>query len=670
MKLGTRIIPTLAVAFFLVPTLFADDTAKPGDPPKKDGSVKSTAAPAASAKPKTAGKSLLAMPAAASRQMPAGGGGMGRHSERHGRRSGGQGDSTPRVELFMGYSFWRAVPDSTKNRIDGMHGGSTSLAYNLNRRVGLVVDFGGFKVDSLEFTNTGAGFTPSRVVDVKSNVFTVMFGPRVSWRDHDRFTPFLQVLGGVAHADDVTLVGCTAPIYACTPLLKETAFAMTAGGGLDYRLNHRIALRLFQAEYLLTRFQDPTSLTNDHGWQSNVRLSAGIVLRFGGDSMPPPPPNRSPVASCSVDKNTVYAGSGDTAEVRANASDPDNDSLTYSWTTNGGTVEGSGPEARWNSSGATPGTYKVKVRVDDGRGGTTDCSAEIRVEPQPNRPPTMNCSADRNSVVIGEAVLINANANDPENDSLTYSWKSSGGRVRGTGASIRLDTAGLKAGRYSVSGHVDDGRGGTADCQVGVEALEPPPPPEMVELEKRLDLHSIYFQTARPTAANPNSGLVRSQENILATLAEDFKKYLRFRPDAHLILGGHADERGSQEYNKDLTERRVERARNYLTEHGVSAAAIETRSFGKEDQLNAGQIKEQIAQNPDLTPDDRQQMLNNLQVMVLANNRRVDISLSTTGQQSTHRYPFNARDYLALISTKGGESNQTARPARKKKANH
>jgi hypothetical protein len=46
-------------------------------------------------------------------------------------------------------------------------------------------------------------------------------------------------------------------------------------------------------------------------------------------------------------------------------------------------------------------------------------------------------------------------------------------------------------------------------------------------------------------------------------------------------------------------------------------------------------------------------MLDNLQVIVLANNRRVDISLSTTGQQSVHRYPFNAQDALALISTKG-----------------
>jgi hypothetical protein len=55
-------------------------------------------------------------------------------------------------------------------------------------------------------------------------------------------------------------------------------------------------------------------------------------------------------------------------------------------------------------------------------------------------------------------------------------------------------------------------------------------------------------------------------------------------------------------------------------------------------------------------------MLDNLRVLVLANNRRVDVTLSTTGQQSVRRYPFNARDFLALISLKGGEKT----PAPKK----
>jgi len=174
----------------------------------------------------------------------------------------------------------------------------------------------------------------------------------------------------------------------------------------------------------------------------------------------------------------------------------------------------------------------------------------------------------------------------------------------------------------------------------------------------------------------PNAGLVDSQAEILNALAEDFKNYLKYAPNAHLILGGHADERGSQEYNKALTERRVDRTRNFLTEHDVPATDIETRSFGKEDNLSAEQVNQQIADNPDLNASDRQQMLSNLQVMVLANNRRVDVTLSTTGQQSTHLYPFNARDYLALINTRGndkkpavkknGPSKSARRPANKR----
>jgi len=188
-----------------------------------------------------------------------------------------------------------------------------------------------------------------------------------------------------------------------------------------------------------------------------------------------------------------------------------------------------------------------------------------------------------------------------------------------------------------------------------VEAPPPPPAPpaEQRELESRLALHSIYFQTARPTASNPNDGLVASQQTVLTALANDFKKYLAFRPEAHLILGGHADPRGSIEYNKALTERRVERTKRFLVEQGVPAASIETRAFGKQDNLSADQVRQLIEENPDLSAEDRQKILSNLPVIVLANNRRVDVTLSTTGQQSVRQYPFNAKDALALISTKG-----------------
>jgi hypothetical protein len=64
-----------------------------------------------------------------------------------------------------------------------------------------------------------------------------------------------------------------------------------------------------------------------------------------------------------------------------------------------------------------------------------------------------------------------------------------------------------------------------------------------------------------------------------------------------------------------------------------------------------------------LSREERQKMMRNLPLLVLANNRRVDVTLSTTGQQSVRRYPFNARDFLALISPKGVEKKP---PVKKK----
>jgi outer membrane protein OmpA-like peptidoglycan-associated protein len=264
-------------------------------------------------------------------------------------------------------------------------------------------------------------------------------------------------------------------------------------------------------------------------------------------------------------------------------------------------------------------------------------------------------------VRTGGTSAIRSSASSPDNRRLAFSYTTTAGDVSGTGDTATLNTRDAQPGRITVTCNVNDDRNpplsASSTTTVNVEAPPPPPAPapEIKQLEAKLALHSIYFQTARPTAENPEGGLLDSQAEILINLANDYKNYLKYMPDAHLILSGHADPRGSVEYNKALTERRVERTKSFLVEHGVPADHFELKAFGKEDELTADQIKEQMEQNPDLTPDDRKQMLKNLAVMVLANNRRVDVTLSTTGQQSVRRYPFNAKDFLALISTKGGE---------------
>jgi outer membrane protein OmpA-like peptidoglycan-associated protein len=267
----------------------------------------------------------------------------------------------------------------------------------------------------------------------------------------------------------------------------------------------------------------------------------------------------------------------------------------------------------------------------------------------------MSCSADRSSIVAGERAQITATASSPDNNPLTYSWSTSGGQIFGSGASVSVDTSGLAPGPYTVKGHVDDGRGGAADCSVdlNVQAAQPSTPP--VVLEKTLALHSIYFPTAQPTVDDPNGGLMESQQAILRTLAEDFKKYLESHPDAHLTLEGHTDKRASVEYNNALAERRVARSKSFLVEQGVPEASIETRSFGKQQELDASQVRQQMEENPDLTDEQRQKLLTNLPSITLAQNRRVDIVLTGTGRESVRRYPFNAGDALTLLSDKALE---------------
>jgi outer membrane protein OmpA-like peptidoglycan-associated protein/opacity protein-like surface antigen len=682
MNRAARLIATTAIALLMVPALFADDTTK-RKAKAKDEAAASNSAPST---PDT----LAAADASTAALLPSGASNLPADAQPqpdaapswpiHSPTTAAappEGDQpisamdrwgnpegyTPKIEWFLGYSFWRATPTSNGNRMGYLHGGSTSVAYNFNQYVGFVADFAGFDDSKLTLFGPAA----SETLKAGGSAYTFMVGPRLSYRKHEKFTPYAQVLAGVVHASSVSISGCTGD-PSCTPIGSDTTFAAMAGAGLDINISHRIALRLIEADFLLTHFRDPISATGlSHGWQDNTRLSTGIVFRFGGN---PPAPSAPLGASCSANPDMVYAGSGDWIAVRADASNPANYPLNYFWSASEGSLDGSGPNVRWSSVDRQPGTYTISLRLESGRNGTANCSVSVQVAPRPNRPPSISCSVDRNTVTAGDPVEVTAIASDPDNDPLTFSWSASGGRLEGSGTSVRFHTRDMSPGAYTVTGHVDDGRSGTADCTVNIAVQAPPPPPEIKELETRLALHSIYFQTARPTEVNPDGGLLDSQRQVLLALATDFSHYLTFKPDAHLTLVGHADQRGGVGYNQKLTERRVNRTKSFLVEHGVPAASIETRAVGEEDNLTVDQVKQSVNENPDLTPEARAQIESNLQIIVWANNRRVDVSLSTTGQQSVRQYPFNAKDALALLSTKGGESGKSAPHAPRNKIIH
>jgi outer membrane immunogenic protein len=164
-------------------------------------------------------------------------------------------DVTPRFEAYAGYDYMRdnATNDITRvppsQSVNG-NGGSGQLEFNATSWLGVVGDLGGYAVARNGFATT--------------HQISYLFGPRVNFR-RGRVAPFAQVLLGAIWASDAIVLG------------SKTAFAMTAGGGIEVTLSRHFAVRPVQAEYFLTTFPDGA---NDR--QNNFRYSAGIVFRFGG----------------------------------------------------------------------------------------------------------------------------------------------------------------------------------------------------------------------------------------------------------------------------------------------------------------------------------------------------------------------------------------------------
>jgi outer membrane protein OmpA-like peptidoglycan-associated protein len=183
-------------------------------------------------------------------------------------------------------------------------------------------------------------------------------------------------------------------------------------------------------------------------------------------------------------------------------------------------------------------------------------------------------------------------------------------------------------------------------------------PPELV-------MRSVYFQTNIPAVKSTSAGLLQSEQDELRAIAESFKRYVAMDPSAKLMLSGHADERGASDYNQGLSERRAELVKQFLTDQGVSPDHLETQAFGEKQNLSADEIKELSKQNPNLSEEDRVRDMWRFRTFELANNRRVDVSLTTTGQESRREFPYKSEDAAELVVRNGPASTSAVQLAAK-----
>ena len=566
-----------------------------------------------------------------------------------------QDQPSPNWEIFGGYSFF--YPNATVYGLlpqgiapvssaleSNPRGVGASVTYDFNRWLGLTADISGHW-DSNESGVVG------RIDDAA--FYNLSVGPKITFRSR-HFSPFIEALvGGHRLAPDL--------------FHGDDHFGFMAGGGVDVNLTRHFALRLFRADYVFSNYRFGPGPTVPETQVRGLRAQSGIVFLFGDKEAPAPVS-----ASCTVNPDEVMAGEPVRASLMANNFNSSH-TLSYSWTSTGGRTMGNDAAATVDTNGLSGGRYTVTGHVTDARmkkRGEAICTASFSVKEPPRNPPTISCSASPSSLQSGTTSTISCTCASPDNSAVTVgSWTASGGTISGNGSSAALDTSGVAPGSITISAICRDARGldAQATAQVMVEA-PPPVSPEVAQLESRLALHSIYFATARPRAENPDGGLLPSQEQTLVSLAADFQKYLQSKPDAHLILEGHADPRGSVEYNQSLSERRVDRTKSFLIGHGVPEASIQTKAFGEQKNLTDSQVREAVEQNPELSSEQKHQVLTNMETIILASNRRVDITLSTTGQQSVRQYPFNAADSLTLLRKEGTKSTTGHGGERRKKA--
>ncbi|HJU53571.1 MAG TPA: hypothetical protein VJ715_03330, partial [Pyrinomonadaceae bacterium] len=240
-----------------------------------------------------------------------------------------------------------------------------------------------------------------------------------------------------------------------------------------------------------------------------------------------------------------------TVQLSANATDPDGDTLLYTYTTTGGRVTGDGANVSWDLSGVQPGTYTATVEVDDGCGCVAFSSTTVTIADCTGcRPPcpTLSISCPTGEITQGTpaTVSVNVSGGDP-NASITYNWTVSAGTITGGQGtpSITVDTSGLG--------------GQTVTATVELGGL----PPECDRTE------SCSFQIALPAIppARKFDEYTDLRFNDEKARLDNFAIALQGEPGAqgyYVIFGsceGEADQRSARAVDYLVNNRGIERSR-------------------------------------------------------------------------------------------------------------
>jgi hypothetical protein len=481
-------------------------------------------------------------------------------------------DSPSRWDIFAGYSYLAPhgtvqVPVTggtyTPYQYDAVNlGGLFSGAYFLNRNVGFQAEFGEHEWGDYNPNGSNIG------THGNDDGFITVSGGVIARFPMEGVTPFIHAMFGGALVNG--------PYFEANKWGPDITF----GGGLDFEtpwLNHRLAIRLFQADYEYMHV-DFGPQVNPTGGLANInaaRLSAGLVIHAG--SIAPPAPV---TLACTASPESVFPGDPVTVTATAGGLDP-KDHVIYSLTGQGVTANGN--TATVATGALAPGQYTVNCGVKEGKPGKEglkpwqSATATASFTVKAFEPPTISCSANPTTIQPGGTSTITAQGVSPQNRPLTYSYAASAGTVTGSGTTAEYSSAGAPTGSVGITCNVSDDKDHTATASTTITIAAPyvPPAPH----SSALCSISFSTDTKRPMRVDNEA------KACLDQVALDLKQ----QSDAKLVIVGEASpdeaakeakQQAYQAKHKHATvdqfaAQRAVNTKDYLvTEQGIDASRI------------------------------------------------------------------------------------------------
>jgi len=461
-----------------------------------------------------------------------------------------------KIDFYAGYGYFQPISSGINGfsyqRIDNFNA-TSNLSFYFNHYIGLQFEGVYFSGNSPrgEFGQC-RGPAPGACNDRDPLVYSAEAGPVVRF-PHGRWIPYAHVLGGGAKING--------------PILQKLTwgYGLTFGGGVDYVLpyfHNFFSIRPIQADFQYSHVDygplQPDGIEGGVGNITNIKLSAGIVARFGA------PSNNRPVEfGCTVQPASVFPGepvviNGSVVNLSPNRHP------VFTWTTSGGKITPNDSSATINTTGLAPGNYTAAGHLSYGKKASeqAQCSGPFTVKAY--EPPTITCSASPSTVASSGMVSISASGISPQNRPLTYSYGTTAGQITGSGPSATLATAGLTASTVTVTCNVVDDLGQTASANTMVTvttplAPEPRPLPQATQL---------CLQNPAPVSFAHSKARVNNEAKACL---DDVALNLQRQSDAQLYIVADS-EHGE---NAQIAAERAMNIRQYLTrEKGVETGRI------------------------------------------------------------------------------------------------